>query len=237
MRIHYLQHVPFEGSATIADWARANDHTQTHIRLYEQQPLPHPADFDWLVVMGGPMGVADTQAYPWLAAEHRCISAALEADKGVLGICLGAQLIAAVLGARVYPNPQAEIGWFPVTETSTPDETDYAGFIGGELPVLHWHGDTFELPRGAIQLARSAGCEQQAFVHGDRVIGLQFHLEMKHEHASAIIAESGEELARGGKYIQSAEAILAPGEWFADTNAAMTALLERMSTRIERAIL
>ena len=102
--------------------------------------------------------------------------------------------------------------------------------------MLHWHGDTFDLPDGSLQLARSAACEQQAFVYGDRVVALQFHLEMAREHARAIIAASGDELAKTGSHIQSADAILAPNKWFLAANAAMADLLERMNTRIERGI-
>ncbi len=236
MRIHYLQHVPFEGPATIAQWAAGKGHTQARTRLYESDPLPQPDEFDCLIVMGGPMGAADLREYPWLADEHKCLCAALDADKAMLGICLGAQLIAAALGARVYANTEMEIGWYPVTETPDCDSTAYSGFLGGELPVLHWHGDTFELPHGSVHLARSVACEQQAFSYGECVIGLQFHLEMAREHASTIIDVSAAELRTAGTYIQSSGEILEVTECFSQANIAMEDLLGRISTRVEQLI-
>ena len=114
MRIRVLQHVPFEGPAAIGDWAQINDHTLDITRLDLGETLPAPSDFDWLIVMGGPMGVGDMARYPWMAPELACIRQALDSDRRVLGICLGAQLLAHALGAQVHQAPEREIGWFDV---------------------------------------------------------------------------------------------------------------------------
>jgi GMP synthase-like glutamine amidotransferase len=117
MRIHYLQHVPFEDSAKIGEWARDTGHTVTCTRLCDEEALPPLNSFDWLVIMGGPMNVYEHQAYPWLVPEKRLIERAIEHGKFVLGVCLGAQLAADVLGGPVTKNRYREIGWFPVSLT------------------------------------------------------------------------------------------------------------------------
>ncbi len=137
-----------------------------------------PADWAGLVVLGGPMNVDQTEQHPYLADEVRWVRAALDAQLPTLGICLGAQLLAKTLGAKVYPNAVKEIGWYDVQ--LLPESADDALFAGcpSEQIVFQWHGDTFDLPTGAVQLARSADCAQQAFRFGTSAWGLQFHLEM-----------------------------------------------------------
>ena len=115
MRFHLLQHAAFEGPAAIRDWITGNGHTLTTTKLYRGDLLPSLSDFDFLIVMGGPMGVEDIQQYPWLAAEREFIRQSIDADKYMLGICLGAQLIARACGAKVTRNIHREIGWFDVT--------------------------------------------------------------------------------------------------------------------------
>lgn len=207
MRLHYLQHVPFEHPGAILDWARANRVAVTATQLHAGETLPAPAHFDALVVMGGPMGVYDHAAHPWLAAEHALVRAAVDAGKAVLGICLGAQLLACALGAQVRRNEQREIGWFPIRETAACAASGWAGIFDGEIEVLHWHGDTFELPRGALHLASSAACAHQAFAMGARVLGLQFHLELRPVDLNALIRHCGAELAPG-PFVQDADAML-----------------------------
>ena len=117
MRIHYFQHVPFEGLGSIEDWIRSEGYDLFSTRFYRNDPLPELDRIDWLIVMGGPMGANDDHIYPWLAAEKKFIGEAIKKGVRILGICLGAQLIASVLGARVYPNAHKEIGWFHVRLT------------------------------------------------------------------------------------------------------------------------
>jgi GMP synthase-like glutamine amidotransferase len=168
----------------------------TTTRLYEGAPLPRPAELDWLIVMGGPMSVNDENRHSWLRPEKRLISQAIEAGESVLGICLGAQLIASALGARVFPNGCKEIGWFPVRR-SPGSNVELAQLFSEGPEVFHWHGDTFELPSGAVGFLQSEACSNQAFVLGSRVLGLQFHLETTPQGAAALIENSRDEIVPG----------------------------------------
>jgi GMP synthase-like glutamine amidotransferase len=228
MRIHCLQHVPFEGPAGIADWAASRGHSVTTTPVYDGAPPPDPSGFDWLVVMGGPMGVYDEEVHPWLAAEKACLRETIAAGKTVIGVCLGAQLLAQVLGARVYRNPVKEIGWFPVELTEAARECDPFAFLPDQLTVYHWHGDTFDLPDGALHLARSEGCAHQAFLWGGRVLGLQFHLESTAVSVRDLVAHCADELVPG-PYVQTAETMLAAApEDYARLHAALTGILDRL---------
>lgn len=207
MRIHYFQHVPFEGLGMIADWAGEHGHTLSRTAFYEQGiSLPDTEDYDTLIVMGGPMGVYEEDAYPWLKPEKSHIRATIDAGKPVLGICLGAQLIAASLSAKVAPHSHKEIGWFPVVvEDSVAGHSILSG-LNPAMTVLHWHGDRFEIPGGAVRLMSSAACDNQAFLYGRHVLGLQFHLEMDSTAVDAILGSCGHELVKG-EWIQPAETI------------------------------
>lgn len=228
MRIHCLQHVPFEGPAGIGDWARTRGHAITTTHLYRDATLPDPSSFDCLVVMGGPMGVHDEDVHPWLAAEKAFLRATIAAGKTVVGVCLGAQLLALVLGARVYRNGEKEIGWFPVELTEAARESDSMGFLPDLLTVYHWHGDTFDLPAGAVHLARSEGCAHQAFLWGGRVLGLQFHLESTAASVEELVASGADELVPG-RFIQTAEQMLAAGpEDYARLHTVLSGILDRL---------
>ena len=193
-------------------------------RFFEEPALPDPGDVDLLVVMGGPMSVNDETGYPWLVVEKEFIRNAIEEDKAVIGICLGAQLIACAMGAAVYPNREKEIGWFPVTAEPVSDVDDRFLFPQ-ELPVFHWHGETFDLPEGAIRLARSDACENQAFQLGRRVIGMQFHLETTPDAARDIVHHCRDEL-QPSRYVQSGAEILgAEDSNYAAINAWMDKVL------------
>jgi len=143
-------------------------------------PLPQAESCDLLVILGGPIGVYDQQDYPFLKDELACIGQRLRARKPILGICLGAQLMAAALGARVYPGQQgAEIGWSPLQAAPDSDTPEwFAPLLAPGVSVFHWHGDTFDLPVGALDLAKSALYDSQAFAIGNFALGLQFHPEV-----------------------------------------------------------
>jgi len=228
MRVHCLQHVPFEGLGSLAGaFAERGDRvTTTH--LYREALDADPDALDLLVVMGGPMGIADETEHPWLAAEKRFIAQVIDNGARVLGVCLGAQLIAGVLNAPVTRNPQPEIGWFPIEKR--PEAS--ASAIGRALPVrltaFHWHGDRFAIPAGAIPLYRSAACENQGFVYRERVVGLQFHLETTPASAAALVRHCADEL-RPGPYIQSAREILDPDHDYGAMHAAMGDLIGALS--------
>ena len=165
MRIQVLQHVPFEGPAGIADWASARGHRVSLVPLFDGALPPDPNDHEWLVVMGGPMSVHDEPSYGWLAPEKAAIRASIDAGRTVIGVCLGAQLIAEVLGGRVYPNREKEIGWMPIELTEAARMSDRFDFLPPSLEVFQWHGETFDLPQGSTHLARSTACENQAFLY------------------------------------------------------------------------
>jgi GMP synthase-like glutamine amidotransferase len=207
MRVHFLQHVPFEGLGSIGPWFESARAKVTGTKFFESTVLPPASEVDLLVIMGGPMSVNNEVDLPWLVSEKRFIRQVIEEGKAVVGVCLGAQLIASAMGARVYRNKEKEIGWFPISSvhTSTPG---LVHAFPAETLVFHWHGETFDLPPGAVQLARSVACENQAFQLGRRVIGLQFHLEITPQGAREIVSHCRAELAPS-RFVQTERQILA----------------------------
>jgi GMP synthase-like glutamine amidotransferase len=206
MRIHYLQHEPFETPGAILAWAKNRGHALSSTMVYNSEPLPRPGSFDLLVIMGGSMSVYDEPLHPWMGAELRCIESAVGMNKKVLGICLGAQLIARSLGAKVYKNKHKEIGWFPVT--LTPEGLKSPLFRGWpeEFTAFQWHGDTFDIPEGAAPVASSEACRNQAFVYEGKTIALQFHPETT-EGDLELFLESVSGGLGEGPYIQSVNEI------------------------------
>jgi GMP synthase-like glutamine amidotransferase len=208
MRVRVLQHVAHEGPAAIEAWAAARGHALSVTRLDRGEPLPDLADFDLLVSMGGPMSVNDEASYPWIAEEKRLIEAAVQSERRVLGVCLGSQLIASALGKRVFAAPEVEIGWYPVrVRRDAGRSRTFEGFeIGATFTPFHWHGETFDLPEGALHLAESDACPNQAFEiefdggparGGALVLALQFHLEATEASVAALAAAEREARARG----------------------------------------
>ncbi|WP_321389505.1 type 1 glutamine amidotransferase [uncultured Desulfuromusa sp.] len=227
MNIHYLQHVPFEGLGSMEAALIAGGHQLSSTHLYKNQRLPSLKNIDWLIVMGGPMGIHDEAEYPWLLPEKKFIQQAIESGKTVLGVCLGAQLIAAAMGAEVYKNDHKEIGWFSINRSPEADTTIIATAIPQQAEVFHWHGDTFNVPAGAKSLASSNACQNQGFIFDDRVVGLQFHLETTPELIQELINNSRHELDCSS-YVQSEEEMLANPQRFARINQIMAAILETL---------
>ena len=209
MRIHVIQHVPFEGPAAIADWAAFHGYSVSSTHLFvTSAKLPSLDSFDILVVMGGPMGVHDTAEFAWLQAEIDFVRNALDASKFVLGVCLGAQIMAHALGGQVTQNPEREIGWFPLRfakQSSIP----WLASLGSELTAFHWHGETFSLPTGALAIAESDACKNQGFLWKGHGLALQFHLETTSASAEALLVNCGADLQKTGAYVQSADQIRA----------------------------
>lgn len=204
MKIHYIQHVPFEGLGLIEKWVNENNHELSHSFMFEGVNFPNIEDIDALIVMGGPMGVYDEDKIDWLAPEKAFMKAFIESNKPVFGVCLGAQLIASVLGANVAPNINKEIGYFPI------QVFDNAPEVFKELNnkmVLHWHGDRFEIPNGALHIAKSEGCDNQGFIYNNKVIGFQFHIEIEKPALEALVIECANELV-DAPYIQKGDEML-----------------------------
>ena len=180
MRVLAFRHVPFEHLGRIEPELERRGIGIDYADLYQPgAAAPDPARYDGLIFMGGAMSVND--GLPYLEREARWIAQAMEAGRPVLGVCLGAQLIAKALGARVYRNPVKEIGWFEIELTGEgAADPLFAGAAQRET-VFQWHGETFDLPPGARWLASSPACRHQAFRIGDSAYALQFHLEVTPE--------------------------------------------------------
>jgi len=182
MKVLILKNIISEGPGTIEDYLRAAGISCSVLDLSIDGKLPELDTFTHLLVMGGPMAVYEMHRYPYIVNEALFLDRAIRANKHVLGVCLGAQLVAHVLGARVYPGGRKEIGWYEVALTGDGMKDPVMSMLA--LPdkpaaqVFQWHGDTFELPRGAVRLASSDLYENQAFCYNDRVYALQFHIEV-----------------------------------------------------------
>ncbi len=236
MRVHYLQHVSFEGIAGIGDWLKEKHPAAklTRTKLFNNEPLPQVKEIDWLFVMGGPMNIYEETAYPWLVAEKVFIQQAIEADKMVFGVCLGAQIIADLLGKKNYKNSAREIGWYEVTPPTNVEknkrETLLDPIFAHSPEVLHWHGETFDIPTEAQWCVQSKVCPHQGFVYQGRVVGLQFHLEMTPQAAKKICAGCASELLLPGK-VQSAEEILKDLSRFEKTKRSLDLILSELYQR------
>lgn len=203
-RAHCLLHVEFEGLASIKPWLIDAGYEISYTRFYAHDTLPKNIDeIDLIIIMGGPMSILDEAQHTWLADEKIWLKNAMADNIPMLGICLGAQLIAHVLGASIYANRHKEIGWFDVQ--ASPAQANAYCFPKSFTP-LHWHGETFDLPQGATLLAQSKACKNQAFQFKN-IIGLQFHLEMNAQSIADIIKHCAHELSEDAAYIQTAEAI------------------------------
>lgn len=234
MRLHVIRHVPFEGPGLIADWARERGHTLTESFSLSEE-YPPPGDVDLLVVMGGPMAADDHAGNPWLLAEKRYLSRAVREGALALGVCLGAQVLAEVVGGWVRRNGEPEIGWYPVSLTSAGREDPVFSAFPERLVVGHWHGDTFDLPVGVEPVAGSAATTNQAYsLMGGRVVGLQFHLEWTEDALRALIEACPGDLDKTGPYSASAaELITGCADAVPACREALFGLLDRMQALTE----
>jgi len=201
MRAHCLQHEPFEGMAAIETWLTAKNFEIAHTRFFESEQLPVINNIDWLILMGGSMSVNDEKEFPWLIKEKGFVHQCIKKGKVVIGICLGAQMIANSLGATVFKNKQKEIGWFSIKKQPSAKSKLFANFPE-ELTVFHWHGETFDLPQGAELIASSTACKNQIFTFNETVVGFQCHLETTSESLTSLSDNCRAEL-QPAPYIQT----------------------------------
>jgi GMP synthase-like glutamine amidotransferase len=203
MRVLVLQHIACEPPALYGDVMREHGVERGTVELDEGERLPGLDDFDAIVAMGGPMSVNDEAELPWLVDEKRLVADAVRAGTPYFGACLGVQLLASSLGARVYEGPAPEVGLMPVTLTDEAAADPVFAGLPRELPTFQWHGDTFDLPEGAVLLATSPAYPHQAVRVGERAYGVQFHLEVSPELVR--------EWAAVPAYAAALERVLGPG--------------------------
>lgn len=195
--LHAIRHVGFEDLGSFETPLRTAGYQIEYIDAAERDlGQLDPLAADLLVILGGPIGVYDHDSYPLVADELQLLRARLAADRPTLGICLGAQLMAAALGARVYPGPAKEIGWSTLELAPSAKSQPLAALR--DVAVLHWHGDTFDLPQGCTLLALTPLCRHQAFARGPNLLGLQFHPEVRGDRFEHWLLGHASELATSG---------------------------------------
>ena len=232
MNLHIIMHESFEAPAAIAQWASARGHSVAYTRLYKGDVFPKQNDFDMLVIMGGPQSPATTTAecpHFDAATEIQFIKRAIDQDKRVLGICLGAQLIGEALDARFEHSPHREIGVFDLTLTDAAKNDPFFSKLPHTFPCGHWHGDMPGLTQDAQILATSAGCPRQIVKYTPRVYGFQCHFEFTPEAIEGMIQNCGHELDAGKElpYIQSAQQLRKNG--YADMNELLFKFLDSIA--------
>lgn len=205
--ISILQHVPFETPGAIETWLEENNIGYAVSPVYKGVPLPDVNECSGLIILGGSMNVYEEKQFDWLSNEKTFIREFAAAGKKILGICLGAQLLAHSLGASVKRNPALEIGWFPVKIDTDKLPERLQGVFPEEFQSFHWHGDTFEIPAGASGFAHSEGCANQAFLLNDHVLGLQFHPEMTETGLEDLLLNCSEDLLSESVFVQGGEEI------------------------------
>jgi len=218
LRVLVLQHISCEPPGVYEDVLRRRGATIRRVELDEGEPLPDRGEFDAIVAMGGPMSVNDDEALPWLADEKAFVSEAVRAGTPYWGVCLGAQLLAASLGARVYTGTHPEVGLLPVDLTHEASSDPLFASMPRSLLTLQWHSDTFDLPAGAVRLAKSPTYANQAFRYAN-AYGVQFHLEVSNDMAR--------EWAAVPEYAASLERVLGPG-----SSEELVSHVERSSTEM-----
>ncbi len=232
MKIHCIQHVIFETPGTITEWIEKKSHVLSTTHLYENERFPETDTFDLLLIMGGPMNIYEYEKYPWLREEKAFLKKTIAEGKAVLGICLGAQLLADVLKAKVFKNNYKEIGWFPISIVKeNKSEISLLEGIPDQFTAFHWHGDTFDLPEGAKRLFESEACKNQGFIYESGVIGLQFHMEMSDQTIRNVIENCRDELVEG-KYIQKEYEMLGRTDFLKESRQLMFRLLENLEKAV-----
>jgi GMP synthase (glutamine-hydrolysing) len=229
MRWHCLQHVPFEGPGHLATWAQRKGYALSSTKLWQETDFPQLDEFDGLFILGGPMNVYEVDHYPWLASEQQFIARAITSHMPILGVCLGAQLLAVVLGGLVTQNLETEIGWFPVELAPAGRGSSLFHDFPDSFMAFHWHRDCFSIPPGAVRAARSKACRQQAFVFEERVVGLQFHLESTERSIAALTHHCGADV-ESGQIVQDRYAIHRCAAHVPTAHLLLDGLLDRLQS-------
>ncbi len=226
MRVHALIHAPFEGLGVIRAWLQENDYSLRETHAYRGEILPNAEDFDWLIIMGGPQNAKELGKYQYLQDEVRLISQAMQHNKFLLGICLGAQLISESLGAKTVASIEKEIGVFPIELTEDGHSDPIMRHFPDQFPVTHWHSDMPGIPADAVVLASSRGCPRQIIRFKPRVYGLQCHFELTHQDVNKMAEHDSADLIFG-RYTQTKEELL--NHNYAPTNQLMRLFLEHFA--------
>ena len=195
--VHYFQHIAGEGLGSPESWLKQHNAVVTVTEFFAlakgdaSVTLPNPDEVDLLIIMGGEMSVNDEDIHPWLINEKQWIRHYIELGKPVVGLCLGGQLIASCLGATVKKHHLKEIGWWPIQGRSAAPSTHDIFPFPKSITALSWHGDTFDLPKGAIWLAESEACPHQAYQYAARVLAFQFHPEITPKNLNLFLSDYG----------------------------------------------
>ena len=243
MKIHCLQHLKNETLGNLGVWIFQNGHTLTKTLLYEESLFPDPEEFDLLLIMGGTMSVYQEDEYQWLKPEKEFVKKAIKTGRPILGCCFGAQMTAEVLGGKVAKNRFKEIGWHTVRsiEKNLNNNSNLRDSISLKLPpcmthsfiTFMWHGDTFEIPSGAVRLFESEACPNQGFIYNGNVLGLQFHPEADRQWVKNLLNNSGHELVEG-KYIQSEKEIYGQESFFEGSKDLAFSLMDWFEKKCEK---
>jgi GMP synthase-like glutamine amidotransferase len=229
MRIHCLQHENFEHPAYIGEWAAKHGHPITITRVDRGESYPKLSDIDMLMVFGALASVYEIDRKPAVKEEMEFIKKAVDEGKKVLGICFGAQLLAASIGGKSIPNKVQEIGWHIVSKTAEGKQSPLFTGFPDEFPVLLWHGDTFSIPPGAVRALTSPNCKNEAYIFEDRVVGLQILPQVTLDNLEEFIEVLGPPKA-DGKTIQSLDEIRARAKDLIPVcNVFMADLLDRLT--------
>ena len=206
MRIHIIQHMPFDSAGYLSDWANQPDNFVTVSRPFETEWYPSLECFDLCIVLGGAMSAKDTQKYPWLGRELDFLEKSVIKRKKMLGICLGAQLISRVLGGTVYQSQYREIGWHPVRLTPAAKSLPLFNRSPDSWMAFHWHKDTFSIPPMGYRFAETDGCPNQGFLYEDHVMAMQFSMESDFQTVEALLSNCRNDFVLGS-YVQTEEEI------------------------------
>lgn len=223
MEVYIFQHVEFEGPGAILPYLESKGHKIHLVRLFAGDRIPHEDEVDFAIMMGGSMSVLDEAEHPYFVREKELCRDMVQLGKPILGICLGAQMIASAFGAAIRRNPQKEIGWFPVIWNDGHAEP---------INAFHWHGETFDIPKQAVALAHSEACKNQAFRLGS-ALALQFHLEATEQTMESMLENGADEIEAsldcGEKFVQNPNKIKIAGkDFFEKSNAALHKILDFM---------